>query len=197
MGSKSRQREERASEGDDIVGKVPGQLPGTGYGGIRLDKLTIEAGVPLPQLFGVRDPCPGQPKTLRVRYEIVPPHDEHAGSKAERRVALDERGCLMEPFRIEVPEERPLVRVIKATYGHPLGSRRGRGAFEVTESLQGRIDVTGGQFLAMDHSEDLKALFGDPAKGMRKVLADPNYTSNRPTIRPTIRFAVGVSNVKI
>ena len=116
---------------------MPGQLPGFGYGGIRLDKLCLEAdGVPLARQFGVADPCPGEPQALMVRYEIVPPHDEHAGRKGERRALLDEQGCLVETFLIAVPEERPLVRVLKATYGHPLGSRRGRGAFEVTEMLQ-------------------------------------------------------------
>jgi hypothetical protein len=77
---------------------------------------------------------------------------------------------LLAPLSLKTPSKPPLVKVGPATYGHPLGAKRGRGAFAVSEQLQGRLDASDGQFLALPHTEDLLALFGDPCPGMPKEL---------------------------
>jgi hypothetical protein len=93
-----------------------------------------------------------------------------AGIKAEVKLRVEADGLSKRDFFIKTPAKEPLVKVNKAQFGHPLGGRRGRGAFDVTEILQGRLDETDGAFLEIPHTENLYELFGDPAKGMEKDL---------------------------
>ena len=95
---------------------------------------------------------------------------EGSATRAEVRLRVGPDGRLAAPLALATPTRPPLVKVGRATYGHPLGAKRGRGAFDVTEVLQGRVDAADGAFLEMKHTEDLRALFDDPLPGMRKEL---------------------------
>ena len=66
--------------------------------------------------------------------------------------------------------QRPKLVVKKATYGHPRGVIRGRGAFDVTEYLQARIDDGGGNYLEIRSDEVLADVLGDPCAGVSKTL---------------------------
>ncbi len=59
----------------------------------------------------------------------------------------------------------------KAIYGHPRGPTHGRGAFDVTEQIQARVDSRGGHFLEIRDDESLTEIFGDPQEGKEKELS--------------------------
>ena len=71
---------------------------------------------------------------------------------------------------IVVPKSPPTLILGKCWYGHPRGLIKGRGAFDVTEILQARVEESGGTFLEVNHRENLKELFGDPCPNRRKNL---------------------------
>merc|ERR1711865_524484 len=81
-----------------------------------------------------------------------------------------EPGFLSEILHLRLTGKKPKLRLFKGTYGHPRGPIRGRGAFDVTEMLQARIDMNDGDFLEISRDESLKAIFGDPCVGTRKEL---------------------------
>jgi len=110
------------------------------------------------------DPCPGTPKQLRLRYEIN-------GRRAERLAVESEPGFLAQELLVRaVAGQRPKLVVRKATYGHPRGVIRGRGAFDVTEYLQARVDDGGGNYLEIRSDEALADVLGDPCAGVSKTL---------------------------
>ena len=137
-------------------------------------EVALRRGQSLFALLGVlRDPARGSEKVLMVRYELIDSNSadwEKTGTRGELRTAVNANGTLPLTFRLANPTRPPLVRVGKATYGHPLGAKRGRGAFDVTEALQGRVDATDGAFLEVKHFEDLHSMFDDPSPGMKKEL---------------------------
>jgi hypothetical protein len=139
------------------------------------DRATIDipAGTILHELLGVDDPCRGHMKVLKVRYELIPAHSvdwRKTASRAETRRSVASDGSLSERLKIGTPTHPPLVKIKFGRWGHPLGGRRGRGSFDVTEALQGMLDKTDAAFLEIPHTEDLYAVFDDPAKGMPKDL---------------------------
>jgi hypothetical protein len=71
---------------------------------------------------------------------------------------------------ILVPKVPPTLILQSCSYGHPRGLIKGRGAFDVTEQLQARVEESGGTFLEINRAEDLKSLFGDPCPNRRKNL---------------------------
>ena len=64
----------------------------------------------------------------------------------------------------------PLVCVLRAEYGHPLGVIKGRGAIDVTDVLQARVHVANGRSLTVSRHEDLTKAFGEPCRGRAKFL---------------------------
>ena len=133
--------------------------------------LTISKGQDLRKFFN-SDPCPGTIKTLLIRYESVP-GQIHAASRRYRgevRLMEEREGFLAEEFSINVPVHDPTLLIHKANYGHPCGSTRGRGSFDVKEVVQSRVDATGGSFLHIGHTEDLNKVFSDPSRGKVKDL---------------------------
>jgi hypothetical protein len=123
--------------------------------------LVLKADTPITRLFG--DPCEGVPKVLKMRYALI-------GRRAECFVHENEAGILESSLNIQIPKTKPRLIVAKAMYGHPHGVVRGRGAFDVTEILQARIDQAGGSYLTIHHSENINRMLGDPCVGMRKEL---------------------------
>ncbi|CAN0282227.1 unnamed protein product, partial [Ectocarpus fasciculatus] len=60
--------------------------------------------------------------------------------------------------------------VFSAVYGSPGEPSRGRGKMDVTEFMQGRVDLADGKYLFMSRKEPLTDLFGDPCPGRDKCL---------------------------
>jgi hypothetical protein len=109
-------------------------------------------------------PCPGVLKSLRVRFYIE-------GRRSEMVAYEDKEFHLAEPgLMILVPKKPPTLILHSCSYGHPRGIIKGRGAFDVTEVLQARVEESGGTFLELGHDENLKDLFGDPCPNRRKNL---------------------------
>ena len=109
-------------------------------------------------------PCPGECKAIRVRFMIE-------GRRSETICHEDKEFHLKAPgLYIVVPKSPPTLFISNCTYGHPRGLIKGRGAFDVTEILQSRVEESGGTFLEVGHEEDLKTLFGDPCPNRRKNL---------------------------
>ena len=119
----------------------------------------------LEQVFKGKDnPCPGVLKTVRVRFQID-------GRRSEVLAHEDEEFHLASPgLYIVVPRQPPTLVLGSCIYGHPRGLNKGRGAFDVTEILQARVEESGGTFLELSNDEDLKELFGDPCPNRRKNL---------------------------
>mmetsp|Transcript_7656 Transcript_7656/g.17496 ORF Transcript_7656/g.17496 Transcript_7656/m.17496 type:complete len:1090 (-) Transcript_7656:8-3277(-) len=162
------------------AGKAYDAAPGlrlrirTEKGGTR-GVLELRRGEHLPSALGMwRDPHPGEPKLLRIRYELVNVNSatwQSTATQGEVRVSVPADGVLTQGFTVANPTgAAAMVKVGLATFGHPLGARKGRGAFDVSEQLQGLVDQTDGQFLEISHSEDIYKLFDDPSPGMPKQL---------------------------
>ena len=94
-------------------------------------------------------PCPGELKTIRVRFQIGKRRSEVLAHEA-KEFHLAAPGML-----IVVPKVPPTLVLGPCTYGHPRGLNKGRGAFDVTEILQARVEESGGTFLEISNEEDL------------------------------------------
>lgn len=126
------------------------------------DRLPFRDAQHFDKIFG-GDPSPGKPKQMRIRYRM---HGKH--------------GCVV----IDVlPENRiprnvmlmcPLARHLTVSYamfGHPKGrSTTGRMAYNVTEHIQGLIDLNGGSYIHISANTPLTRIFGDPCAGYVKDL---------------------------
>ncbi|KAJ1445860.1 hypothetical protein M885DRAFT_625787 [Pelagophyceae sp. CCMP2097] len=112
------------------------------------------------------DPTPQRQKALRVRYVMD-------GRRGELTLPDDFPARpfrLREALNVVSSKQRPLITLLRAWYGHPKGVVQGRGAFDVADVLQARIDGTGGRCCAVGRGEDLTQLFGEPAAGRAKCL---------------------------
>lgn len=78
------------------------------------------------------------------------------GSAAAGDVFVDDARRDVSPFNPFTPE--------------PAASSNRRGQFDVTEFMQGRVDLAGGTHLFISKTEDLVGLFGDPCPGRDKSL---------------------------
>jgi hypothetical protein len=81
---------------------------------------------------------------MLIRYELISPNSldwVKSGTKAEVRCALPEDGVLTKLFKIASPSRSPLVKIGRARFGHPLGGKNGRGAFDVTEFIQVCVNI--------------------------------------------------------
>lgn len=124
------------------------------------DRLCIRKACKLEELFG-RDPSPGNPKHLRVRYRINRKH-----GFLSLKVQPDNH--LNKPLVFVSPAER-LLTIISGTYGHPAGlSKSGRMEYDITENLQGIADLNGGSYFVINTNETLSDLFSDPCVGYVK-----------------------------
>eukprot|EP00903_Cladosiphon_okamuranus_P020991 g19283.t1 len=83
---------------------------------------------------------------------------------------LPKEGHLAETVLLQVPTNLPLVVVFSAVYGSPGDPSRGRGKIDVTEFMQGRVDLADGKYLFMSRKESMTDLFGDPCPGRDKCL---------------------------
>lgn len=130
---------------------------------VQHERLCVLTSDNLERLFGT-DPCPRQRKVLRIRYAI----DGRRGEVA----AFESTGSchLQKDLYLVRSRTMPLMTILKATYGHPRGVIKGRGAFDVTETLQYRVDSTAGRYCAISRCEDLTEVFGEPAQGRAKQL---------------------------
>ena len=105
------------------------------------------------------DPAPNQPKQLRIRYRMKYLHSSIFGLIILETLA---NGHFSTPVMITAPEIRHL-NIIKASYGHPKGrSKMGSMSQEVTEVIQGHVDLMGGSYLNLSSLLPLHISFGDP-----------------------------------
>ncbi|GMH85104.1 hypothetical protein TrST_g2760 [Triparma strigata] len=129
------------------------------------DCLNITPQDDLLKYFGLKhSPCGGK-KCIRVRFLIEGRRSETIAFEGSHENRLDNVGLF-----IVVPKSPPTLILGKCWYGHPRGLIKGRGAFDVTEILQARVEESGGTFLEVNHRENLKELFGDPCPNRRKNL---------------------------
>lgn len=127
------------------------------------ERLCILAECNLYRVFGV-DPCPQQRKALKIRYLLRGHRGEVLAYESDRPFHLEKDLYLLASRTL------PLISIVRATWGHPRGVVKGRGAFDVKEALQYRIDSTNGRYCAITQREDLAELFGNPCQGRSKHL---------------------------
>jgi hypothetical protein len=109
------------------------------------------------------DILPGRQKQLRVRYRIRGVHGY---------VNMDTTPTNRFPtgFFLTTPPVRYLT-IVSATYGHPKGrAASGRMSYDVTEKVQGLVDLSGGSYLLMSNNTPVARYFGDPCPGYVKEL---------------------------
>ena len=128
------------------------------------DRLYIRSSQCLAKLFCDGDDIlPGKQKQLRVRYRIRGVHGF---------VNMDTTPTNRFPtgFFLTTPPVRYLT-IVSATYGHPKGrAASGRMSYDVTEKVQGLVDLSGGSYLLMSHNTPVARYFGDPCPGYVKEL---------------------------
>ncbi|CAN0150103.1 unnamed protein product, partial [Pylaiella littoralis] len=169
---------------DTPLGLGPFRVVAASYGHPQDPKLAIDVRPQLQTRVGVSDrlvirreeslidwlgdPCPGVLKALRIRYVSL--EGVAKGRRREVWVEESEDGHLRETLSLQVPTNLPLVVVFSAVYGTPGEPKRGRGKIDVTEFMQGRVDLADGKYLYLSKKEPLADLFGDPCPGRDKCL---------------------------
>ena len=154
-------RPDDASKAVDIRETLQRKIEGYGA----KDCLNITPQDNLLTYLGLRSaPCSGR-KCIRVRFLIEGRRSETIAHEGSTEFHLDDLGLF-----IIVPKSPPSLILGKCWYGHPRGLIKGRGAFDVTEILQARVEESGGTFLEVNHREHLDKLFGDPCPNRRKNL---------------------------
>jgi hypothetical protein len=126
------------------------------------DRLPFRDTQKFQEVFG-GDPSPGKPKQMRIRYRM---HGKHG------YVALDVLPSNRIPSSVMLmcPSSRHLT-ILYAMFGHPKGrSSTGRMAYNVTENIQGLVDLNGGSYIHISPNTPLTRIFGDPCLGYTKDL---------------------------
>lgn len=124
------------------------------------DRITFKAHQNLQEFFGF-DPAPGRLKQLRIRYRM----DGIFGTVVFNVTA---ENVLPDWVLLAVPERR-LVKIKRASYGHPRGlNEQGRMSFDILELIQGLLDVSGGSYLKITTLQPISQIFGDPCPGYTK-----------------------------
>ena len=119
----------------------------------------------LRKLFGI-DPSPDNPKQLRIRYRMGSIFGTLMINVTSNNRVIN--GIALRP---PINNGQRLLNIKRAYYGHPKGvSTTGRMCYEVTEYLQGLIDLGGGSFLSIPENTLMSHLFGDPCPGYHKEL---------------------------
>lgn len=157
------------------------------------DRLIIKSSFKLDVIFGfdpAPGPAPGQVKQLRIRYRM-----QSTGIQASIGSLTCTYGNLILGVLPEnklpsmVVLKRPDARYLhirKATWGHPKGkSSDGRMSIDVTEIVQGFVDLLGGSYLDISALTPLNTLFSDPCPGYLKDLCVEYDISGR--ARNTVR----------
>ena len=126
--------------------------------------LAFGPSVNLRKLFGF-DPSPEKPKQVRIRYRM----DRIFGT-----LILDVTTTSRIPRPITLRRSwggQRLLKIRRGYYGHPRGmTPTGRMCYEVTEILQGLIDLGGGSYFSISQPTPITPLLGDPAPGYPKEL---------------------------
>jgi len=112
----------------------------------------------LREVFG-GDPYPMKRKRLTIRYQ----HFKFVGCI---RILDNSVGIIPKQLLLVVPPFSTFIHFTAATYGHPKGVVEGRGAYDVVEILNGRLDLYDDNLLEIRSDENLCALFDDPSIGM-------------------------------
>ena len=157
-----------ASYGDEVTEKgavdVTQHVQGVMAAKETEEYLAFGPSINLRKLFGF-DPSPEKTKQLRIRYRM----DRIFGT-----LVLDVTSTSRVPLPITL--RRPwggqrLLKIRRGAYGHPLGpTAQGRMCYDVTEILQGLIDLGGGSYFKIDQPTPITPLLGDPAPGYPKEL---------------------------
>eukprot|EP00949_MAST-11_sp_MAST-11-sp1_P001896 g1896.t1 len=140
------------------------------------DRLILSCEEDINEVFG-EDPCPGVVKTLHFEYESR----DHAGNlklkvdphgRLQRDIELvtllysqGDRGATKMRHNDQLVS--PGVELRAAAFGHPEDTQK---CIDVTRQLQIRLDQNKGRNLHIGRGEDLYQLFGDPCRGIFKVL---------------------------
>ena len=119
-----------------------------------------------------KDPAPGHRKVVIVRYIL----NGRRGTVStwEGNFA----GRLKEDFEIKGGAARPLINIVRAQYGQPGGIKNGRGAFDVTDSLQARVHAARGRFCIVKRDEHLPSWFGEPSLAVWKSNVAAHLTTH-------------------
>jgi len=116
-----------------------------------------------PPQWASGDPCPGSNKQLKIRYRML-------GLHGMLNLDVNPDNHLSSNFMMMAPTVRYLA-ILHASYGHPKGqSPQGRMSVEVTEVVQGMVDMVGGSYLTISYMASAKRMFGDPCPGYPKDL---------------------------
>lgn len=150
-----------ASRARDVTEKLCERL--RHQGGVRLD-----IGVDVPLLKWLQDPCPEiSPKILSMRYQICGQRGE-IKARVRPGTINESELFLKKPISLAVPKtyKHLAISIIKATFGHPHDPTK---LFDVTESVQGRLDLARGKLLEILSTEPVRPAFGDPCFGVNKA----------------------------
>ena len=128
------------------------------------ESLVLDKTEDLRRSLGVGDPAPNCRKVVIVRYLL----NGRRGTTTAWEG--DFAGRLKEDFHIRGGATRPLISIIRAQYGQPGGIKNGRGAFDVTDSLQARVHAARGRFCVVKRDEHLPSWLGEPSLGRAKTL---------------------------
>lgn len=141
------------------------------------DRFAFGANSNLYAVFGF-DPSIDKPKQLRVRYRmggvfgtIVIGTSANSRMTSTTAVVLTSRSSsAVSSSPLGVKSSR-MVIIKRADFGHPKGvSSTGRMSFDVTEIIQGLLDLGGGSHFVLTSTEQMGPLFGDPCPGYPKEL---------------------------
>ena len=129
------------------------------------DRMVLYAHYRWDRVFG-KDPRPGKPKQLKIRYRMDGIYGQlNLTTTLENK--FPDRVLLVAPDK----EKKRDLKIMHATWGHPLGrSSTGRMSVEVTEVLQGLVDLNGGSYLFISGAASIIDLLGDPCPGYKKDL---------------------------
>jgi len=135
------------------------------------DRLAFRIETQLNEVFKC-DPAPGKSKQLRIRYRID-------GVFATLLLSTLPSSQFPSPILLLRPTKRHL-KIIRALYGHPKGrSSTGAMCTDVTEIVQGFVDLMGGSYLNLSPQSSVSQMFGDPCPGYTKDLRIEYEVSGR------------------
>jgi hypothetical protein len=127
------------------------------------DRIAFPSNEPINAILACVDPSPGYAKQLRIRYRVL-------GRCGVLVLDTAKDNCFPSPVIMIAPKER-FLKISKAHYGHPKGrSSTGAMSVDVTEVVQGAVDLLGGSYLSISRMRLLYPLLGDPCPGYTKDL---------------------------
>eukprot|EP00596_Hydrurales_sp_CCMP1899_P008561 CAMPEP_0119039548 /NCGR_PEP_ID=MMETSP1177-20130426/9102_1 /TAXON_ID=2985 /ORGANISM="Ochromonas sp, Strain CCMP1899" /LENGTH=658 /DNA_ID=CAMNT_0007003575 /DNA_START=256 /DNA_END=2232 /DNA_ORIENTATION=+ len=141
------------------------------------DRLSFGAHCNFYKLFGF-DPSVNKPKQLRVRYRmggifgtIVIGTNINSRMTSSNAIVLSARSYASPNSSPSGGKNSRMVTISRAHFGHPKGiSSTGRMSYDVTEIVQGLLDLGGGSHFVLAGTDRMGPLFGDPCPGYPKEL---------------------------